>query len=79
MDKKKWKDPSKELPVYDALYDNISVEVIVMDEVGTQMWGFCNRETGLWYRTDGTAVNVKAWRYGRGFDPSVPSVDDYPA
>lgn len=76
MDKKKWKDPSAELPVGDDTYKNISVEVIVMDDAGTQMWGFCNRETGMWYRTDGNAVSVKAWRYGRGSDPTVPYADE---
>ena len=71
---KKWYKASAELPERDPAYINVSVEVIVETAEGSQLWGFCDLSTGMWYRTDGNVIEkVKRWRYGRGFSKANES------
>ena len=62
-----WYRPDQKLPDNDPDYENISVEVICIDGKGAHVWGFCNTQTGMWYRTDGKALRCVRWRYSRTY------------
>lgn len=69
---KRWHHAKDELPERDLLYDSVSYEVIVETKDGTQLWAFCEPDSGQWYRTDGNPIdNVKRWRYGNEHRPVI--------
>ena len=73
---KRWRNAKNQLPEYDPVCPYVSYEVIVETKDGSQLWAYCQFETGQWYRTDGNPVdNVKRWRYANGYEPVSESFE----